>query len=52
MLHPISISFYQQYLDWFQTAEVYKLKQNATEKQQGKESAKPLSSENTTKADS
>lgn len=67
-MQPMSISLYRQYLDWFTDNELMRVKPQtarlmlaptvevagllSSQEKQGKESAKPLESENTTKAES
>lgn len=54
LVQPMQISLYQQYLDWFTEHELMRIKPLDVNSQEnkGKESARPLESENTTKAES
>lgn len=61
---PLNVSLYKQYLDWFTENELVRSKplelkqmgsvgnEFSSQENKGKESARPLESENTTKAES
>jgi hypothetical protein len=49
---PMGISLYKQYLDWFTQNELVRIKPIEVSTEKGTESARPLESENTTKAES
>ncbi len=49
---PMGISLYKQYLDWFTQNELVRIKPIEASTEKGNESARPLESDNTTKAES
>jgi hypothetical protein len=54
-MQPINVSLYRQYLDWFTENELMRIKPvelQSSQENKGKESVRPLESENTTKAES